>query len=67
MKQQPEDGAGIHTLTAVEGLLRSAETPADINGALQLAITHFMNKPDHRLPKRGHREFALDLQGWLMH
>jgi hypothetical protein len=67
MKQQPDGGAGIDTLFVVEGLLRSAQEPADLNGALQLAIDHFLNKPDHRLPKRGHREFALELQGWLMH
>ncbi len=67
MKQQPEAGAGIETLQVVEGLLRAADEPADVNGALQLAIDHFLNKPDHRLPKRGHHQFALDLQRWLMH
>jgi len=67
MKQQPEGGAGIETLLVVEGLLRGADEPADVNGALQIAIDHFMNKPDHRLPKRGHHQFALDLQRWLMH
>ena len=67
MKQQPEHGAGIETLLAVEDLLRTAQSPEDLNGALKIAIDHFLNKPDHRLPKRGHHEFALDLQQWIMH
>lgn len=62
MKQEPEGGAGIETLRIVEGLLRGAQEIDDVNGALQIAIDHFLAKPDHRLPKRGHKAFAQQLQ-----
>lgn len=67
MKQENKGGAGIETLLVVEGLLRGANEPDDVNGALKIAIDHFKDKPDHRLPKRGHHEFAQALQRWTMH
>ncbi|MBT9456045.1 MAG: patatin-like phospholipase family protein [Burkholderiaceae bacterium] len=62
MKQEPEGGAGIETLRIVEGLLRGAQEIDDVNGALQIAIDHFLDKSDRRLPKRGHKAFAQQLQ-----
>lgn len=67
MKTEANGGAGIETLLVVEGLLRGAVEPDDVNGALRIAIAHFKDKPDHRLPKRGHHEFALQLERRLMH
>ena len=66
MKQEARGGAGIATLLAVEALLRKAQRPADVNGALQIAIDHFRDKPDHRVPRRGHRAFARQLEERLM-
>lgn len=62
MKTEANGGAGIETLLIVEGLLRGAVEPDDVNGALKIAVAHFKDKPDHRLPKRGHHEFALQLE-----
>lgn len=67
MKTENTGGAGIETLLVVEGLLRGAQEPDDVNGALEIAISHFKDKPDHRLPKRGHREFAQQLERRRMH
>jgi exoenzyme U len=62
MKQEPEGGAGILTLFTIEQLLRSARRPAEVNQAIDLGVKHFRNKADHRIPKRGHRKFALQLE-----
>jgi hypothetical protein len=61
MKHEPKGGAGILTLFTIEQLLLSAKTPADVNQAIDLGVKHFLNKADHRIPKRGHRQFALQL------
>ena len=61
MKQEPEGGAGILTLFTIEQLLLSAKTPADVNQAVDLGVKHFMHKADHRIPERGHRQFARQL------
>ena len=62
MKQEPKGGAGILTLFTVEQLLRTAKQPGDVNQAIDLGVKHFRNKADHRIPKRGHRRFALQLE-----
>lgn len=62
MKQEPKGGAGIDTLQVVEGILRAAQEPDDVNGALKIAIDHFLDKPDKRVPRRGHKAFAQQLQ-----
>ena len=61
MKQEPQGGAGILTLFTIEQLLRTAKKPADVNEAIDLGVKHFRKKADHRIPKRGHRKFALQL------
>ena len=61
MKQEPKGGAGILTLFTVEQLLLTAKQPADVNQAIDLGMKHFRNKADHRIPKRGHRQFAQQL------
>lgn len=62
MKQEPQGGAGILTLFTIEQLLLTAKQPADVNQAIDLGVRHFLHKADHRLPKRGHREFARQLE-----
>lgn len=66
MKTENDGGAGIETLLVVEGLLRGAVEPDDVDGALRIAISHFKDKPDHRVPKRGHKEFAQQLERRFM-
>lgn len=61
MKQEPKGGAGILTLFTIEQLLLTAKTPADVNQAIDLGVKHFLKKADHRIPKRGHHQFALQL------
>ena len=61
MKQEPKGGAGILTLFTIEQLLRTAKKPADVNQAIDMGVGHFRNKADHRIPKRGHRKFAQQL------
>jgi hypothetical protein len=61
MKQEPKGGAGILTLFTIEQLLRTAKQPGDVNEAIDLGVRHFRNKADHRIPKRGHRKFAQQL------
>ena len=61
MKQEPKGGAGILTLFTIEQLLRTAKQPADVNQAIDLGVKHFLKKADHRIPKRGHRRFAQQL------
>ena len=62
MKQEPKGGAGILTLFTIEQLLRTAKKPGEVNQAIDLGVKHFRNKADHRIPKRGHRRFALQLE-----
>jgi len=62
MKQEPKGGAGILTLFTLEQLLRTVKKPGDVNQAIDLGVKHFRNKADHRIPKRGHRKFALQLE-----
>lgn len=66
MKTEREDGAGIETLLIAEGLLRAAQTADDVNAALTILVEHFKDKPDHALPKRGHHEFAQQIQRRFM-
>ena len=66
MKTEPNGGAGIETLMIVEGLLRAAKTVEDYNAALKIAIDHFKNKSDRKIPKRGHKKFAAELQRRIM-
>lgn len=61
MKQEPEGGAGILTLLTIEQLLRHANKPAEVNHAIDFGVKHFAKKADHRIPKRGHRKFARQL------
>ena len=61
MKQEPKGGAGILTLFTIEQLLRTAKQPGDVNQAIDLGVKHFLKKADHRIPKRGHRRFAQQL------
>ncbi len=61
MKQEPKGGAGILTLFTIEQLLRTVKKPADVNQAIDMGVKHFLNKADHRIPKRGHRKFAQQL------
>jgi hypothetical protein len=46
--------------------LRAAKTPDEVNYALNSAINHFKNKSDKSIPKRGHKEFARELERRLM-
>jgi hypothetical protein len=62
MKQEPAGGAGILTLFTVEQLLRTAKQPGDVNQAIDLGVKHFLNKRDRRIPRRGHRAFAQQLE-----
>ena len=62
MKQEPKGGAGILTLFTIEQLLRTAKQPGDVNQAIDLGVKHFLKKADHRIPKRGHRRFAQQLE-----
>jgi exoenzyme U len=66
MKLEKEGGAGIQTLLNVEGLLRGAKTPDDVNLALDIAINHFKNKSDLP-PRKGHKQFAEQLERRMMH
>jgi predicted acylesterase/phospholipase RssA len=61
MKHEPEGGAGILTLFTIELLLRTAKKPDDVNQAIDIGVKHFLRKADHRIPKRGHRRFAQQL------
>jgi exoenzyme U len=61
MKQEPKGGAGILTLFTIEQLLQTAKKPADVNQAIDLGVKHYRNKSDRRIPKRGHRKFAQQL------
>ena len=61
MKQEPKGGAGILTLFTIEQLMLTAKQPGDVNQAIDLGVKHFRNKADHRIPKRGHRKFAQQL------
>ena len=61
MKQEPKGGAGILTLFTIEQLMLTAKKPGDVNQAIDLGVKHFRNKADHRIPKRGHRKFAQQL------
>ena len=61
MKQEPKGGAGILTLFTIEQLLRTARKPDDVNQAIDIGVKHFLKKADHRVPKRGHRRFAQQL------
>lgn len=61
MKQEPKGGAGILTLFTIEQLLQTAKKPGDVNQAIDLGVKHYRNKADHRIPKRGHRKFAQQL------
>ena len=45
----------------IEQLLLAAKKPGDVNEAIDLGVRHFLKKPDHRIPKRGHRRFAQQL------
>jgi hypothetical protein len=63
MKHENKGGAGILTLLTIEQLLRTASTPADVNQAIDLGVSHFSRKPDHRITgKRGHKKFARQLE-----
>jgi exoenzyme U len=66
MKVQGENGSGIETLLVVEGLLRAAQTPEDVNEALTIAVDHFKNKSDKLLPRKGHKQFAQRLESIMM-
>lgn len=66
MKTENEGGAGIETLLIVEGLLRAAKTPENVNEALTIAIDHFKTKSDRHIPKRGHKKFATELSRRMM-
>jgi exoenzyme U len=61
MKQERKGGAGILTLFTIEQLLLTAKAPADVNQAIELGVRHYAKKADHRIPKRGHHEFARQL------
>ena len=67
MKHEPKGGAGILTLFTIEQLLRTVKKPGDVNQAIDLGVKHFLNKADRRIPKRGHRRFAQQLNQRRMH
>ena len=66
MKRENKGGAGIETLLIVEGLLRAAKTPDDVNQGLKIAIDHFKNKSDKSIPAKGHKKFAQELERRMM-
>lgn len=49
------------SLLQLLGLKHSPKKPADVNQAIDLGVKHFRNKADHRIPKRGRRKFAQQL------
>ena len=61
MKQEPEGGAGILPCSPSSSCC-AAKKPGEVNQAIDLGVKHFRNKADHRIPKRGHRKFALQLE-----
>lgn len=62
MKQEPKGGAGILTLLTIERLLDTAKSRKDVNQAIDFGVKHFAKKADHRIPKRGHKKFARQLE-----
>jgi len=66
MKHENAKGAGMDTLLIMEGLLRAAQSPDDVNQALNIGIKHFKTKSDRSKPKRGHHQFAKDLETRLL-
>lgn len=66
MKQENKGGAGILTLFTVEQLLRTAKSADDINQAIDFGVAHFRKKSDNRVPRRGHKQFAEDLDARRM-
>jgi exoenzyme U len=66
MKFENKKGAGIETLLIMDALLRQVQGPEDVNAALQIGIDHFKDKSDRPPFKRGHKEFAAELQRYMM-
>lgn len=64
--QASPTGAGMQTIQVMEALLREAGTKAEVNQALQIGVSHFANKSDRALPRRGHKAFARQLQHQFM-
>lgn len=65
-KQGSPTGAGMQTIQLMEKLLRAAKTKDDVNEALEIGIAHFSTKSDKSIPKRGHKQFAKDLEHQMM-
>lgn len=66
MKMEKPNSAGIMTLLTVEQLLRTARSADQVNQAIQIGHDHFRKKSDKLPPKRGHKEFAKQLERWKM-
>jgi hypothetical protein len=67
MKMERPGGSGIEVLMAVQGVLRSAVRPEDVNDAIDIAVEHFKNKSDRIIGlRRGHKQFAKALEPWRM-
>jgi hypothetical protein len=66
MAKENKGGAGISTLLQMDSLLRAARTPKDVNETLDMGIAHYRKKPDHAVPRHGHKQFARRLQAERM-
>ena len=58
--------ASIGTLLQMESLLRAARSTEDVNEAVDMGIAHYRNKPDHSVPRHGHKQFAKRLAAWKL-
>jgi exoenzyme U len=66
MKVQNANGTALEVMTSMEGLLRAAKTVDDLNLAIKIGVDHFKTKSDRKIPKRGHKKFAMELAGYTM-
>jgi exoenzyme U len=66
MCKERTGGASIGTLLQMESLLRAARSTEDVNEAVDMGIAHYRNKPDHSVPRHGHKQFAKRLAAWKL-
>jgi len=64
VRQDPK-GSGAEILKQMDAILRAAQSPDDVNDALDIGIRHFKTKSDKR-GVHGHAEFAQSLEELLM-
>ena len=62
---QDKKGSGGKILSQMDAILRAAQSPDDVNDALDIGVQHFSTKPD-RTGLHHHAEFASRLQEYYM-